>query len=178
MSNLKIKPIIISAVITAAICFGGWALYDQFALQAPLEQVIKEMPGVLSTDKPKRGDDIVSVRLTLSKDADLKKIYDDIAKQGERVIGKKQLQLQIEESESAKLKQIWEKAMFQIAEAMETKTYSTIPALFAAEEKSEYISVETYMDEQNVYITLRDAESALFKVLPRSAQMMGVWPNA
>jgi len=179
MSNLRLKPIFLTAVIAAVVLFGGWALYQQFAVQAPLEQAIKDVPGIAHADKPKRDKEIIAIRVELMPTANLREVYETIAKSGERVIGDRTLQLQIDAKKNTQLDHIWQTAMFQIAEAMENKTYSAIPATLeqiAAHESN--VQVTTDIDETNVYITLINDEGALHKVLPRTPQQIGAWPNA
>src|SRR5690606_16354300 len=109
------------------VLFGGWAIYQQVAVQAPLEQAIKDVQGIVHADKPKRDSDWIEINVELAPTANLREVYETIAHNGERVIGNRTLKLQIDSEANAQLEGIWQSAMFQIAEAMENKTYSQIP---------------------------------------------------
>ena len=179
MSNLKFKPILLTALATAVVLFGGWAIYQQVAVQAPLEQAIKDVQGIVHADKPKRDSDWIEINVELAPTANLREVYETIAHNGERVIGNRTLKLQIDSEANAQLEGIWQSAMFQIAEAMENKTYSQIPtALEQIASKYNNVKVNTDIDDNNVYITLTNNEGALHKVLPRTPHLLGAWSNA
>ena len=179
MSNLRLKPILLTAVATAVVLFGGWALYHKVAVQAPLEQAIKDVQGIVHADKPKRDNDWIEFKVELAPTANLKEVYETIAHNGERVIGNRTLKLQIDSEANTQLDSVWQSAMFQVAEAMENKTYSQIPAaLEQIAGKESNVQVKTDIDDDNVYITLINDEGALHKVLPRTPHLLGAWPNA
>ncbi|MFD2115920.1 hypothetical protein ACFSTH_04140 [Paenibacillus yanchengensis] len=176
MNQLKGKVILVTTIITAIVLFGGWAIYEQFVVKAPLEQAIMKVDGIIKADKPVRDQKTMSIQVELSPTANLKEVYTAISEQGKRMIGNRTLQLDVNNQEYERLDQVWEKSMFQIAEAMETRTYSTIPNVLE-QLASDEIEVYTEMDDSNVYITLKDQNTALHKILPRVAEKLGVWTN-
>jgi hypothetical protein len=167
--KLRIVPFVLSAVATALLLFGGWMLYKQFAVVSPFQKTIGQVEGVASANAPTIDQDHVSVKVTLEPDAKLKDVYENIAKEGKDTIGDRELQLDITNAvPSGQLDKVWSSVLFDVAEAMEKKSYSEIPnALQKAAAANAGVRYETALDENNVYITLKDDTSTKYVVLPR-----------
>lgn len=177
-SKLRIVPIILTAVLSAGLLFGGWFLYKQVVVAGPLEEALREVPGVVS-GKPVIDADHVNVHLNLAPDADLREVYERIVTQGAPAIGDRKVRLFIEDSEDAGLETIWSTVLFDVAEAMETRRYSKIPAaLKELEQAYPGFKASTEIDADNVYITMRRGDAVKHVVLPRIPDTLGVWPNA
>ncbi|RJE90084.1 hypothetical protein D3P07_07650 [Paenibacillus sp. 1011MAR3C5] len=179
MRKPRMMPIAITVVISAAALFGGWMLYKQVAVASPLTDAVVNVPGVAKADKPVIEQDKVSVSVELSDEASLKDVYTSVTEQGKALAGKRKLDIVIQDEEDALLNAIWQEAMFDIAQAMETKTYSDIPkTMERVASGHDGVETVTDMDGTNVYVTIKNAEGAKYIVLPRTPNQMGVWPNA
>ncbi|MCR2802970.1 hypothetical protein [Paenibacillus soyae] len=179
MRNLRMLPIAVTVTISAAALFGGWTLYKEVAVASPLTSALQEVPGIVEAGKAQIGKDEVAVSVELSKDAKLKEVYGSILEESADASNGKKLDLDIVSEEDPVLEDIWQSALFEIAEAMETKSYSDIPATMEkAVADHEGITAETAMDETNVYVTIRSEKGAKFIVLPRTPNQLGVWGNA
>jgi len=176
MMRPRVMPVIITAAITASVLFGGWAIYNQVAVAAPLEQVVKEVQGVVSSDKPVMNRDQVTIQLELTPDANIRDIYESIAANGKDVFGDRKLKLEIKGKSNKQLDDLWYASMFKVAEAMETKTYSSIPnAMNDAAKSMKDVKVTTEMDDTNVYITIKNTEAVKYVVLPRTPGQLEAW---
>lgn len=178
MRKPRVLPLAITVVATAALLFGGFALYKQYAVAAPLAEKLEAMPGVVEASKPDVGQKDLQVKLQLSPDASLRETYGEAAKQAAESAGNRKVTIQVESDSNETLEQLWYSAMFDVAEAMETKTYSDIPeAMKKTAETAEGVTTVTEMDENNVYITIRSEQegAAKYVVLPRIANQLEVW---
>lgn len=179
MRKPRVIPVVITAAITSSLLFGGWAIYNQVAVAAPLEQVVKEIEGVATSSTPVMTNDQVSIELELEPGANIRSVYENIAASGKDVFGDRKLNLDIQTEPSKQLDELWYAALFQIAEAMENQSYSDIPqAMQDAAKLYNNVTVTTEMDDTNVYITIKDEESVKYVVLPRTPAQMEVWTNA
>lgn len=176
--KIRIVPVLFTAAAAALVLFGGWLLYTKVAVEGPLDKAVNEIADIASADAPVIERDRVTIQLTLAPDASLKKVYDSIHKEGKEVIGDRELQLDISNSDSSdKLERLWSALLFDVAEAMENKNYSGIPAAMekmAQTEKGKGVQSVTEIDETNVYITLIDGEYRKYIVLPRTPVMLEV----
>ena len=154
--KLKVLPIALTAVISAVLLFGGWFVYRQVAMQNPIEKMVTQY------DEP---------------DVDLGRLVQYIHKEGQTLIGNRALQLDVVDHSNEALENWWGDAMFTVAQAMENKQYTEItPTL--SKMATNGIKVNTAMDDNNVYVSLRDGEASKFIILPRVPGQIGVWPNA
>lgn len=148
------------------------------AIQNPLQQVVTKYPGVSSAQVAITQKEVV-LKLVLQPDADLWGLMQQVRKEGGALIGGRQLKLHIQDRSSAELDKWWAQAMFPISEAMEHKKYTQIPAtLKSLEQNHSKVQAETEMDDQNVYIKLKEGQASKFIILPREPEKMGVSPNA
>ncbi|MFC4302882.1 hypothetical protein [Cohnella boryungensis] len=178
MNKLKLIPITITAAVTAAILFGGWFAYNHYGIEKPLDKVAHSVPGVDSASIDFSGS-LVTVKVQLDPDADLGTVYRTIKQQGASEIGSRKLELLASGQSSERLEQAWSYSLFDVAEAMENRHYSGVrEAMSQMSQQFPGIVATTDMDESNVYISMKDGDSAKFVVLPRQPATLGAWPNA
>ncbi|GAB6990261.1 hypothetical protein [Paenibacillus pini] len=172
--KLRAIPIVLTVVVSASVLFGGWFVYRQVAEQSPLQQIAKDYKGVNNAQFDINRN-LVSLKLDLKPDANLPGLIDQINKKGKSIIGTRPLKLDFVDHSSDKLNQFWDQAMFPVAEAMESKTYTQIPTKLMEMAKTLGIETQAEMDINNVYIRLSDGKASKFLVLPRDPAKMGVW---
>jgi len=173
--RIRLFPIIISLTVTAVVLFGGWFIYDTVAMENPLTAIVQDSPGVTEAHVQVNKDE-VAVHVRLSPDASLREIYRNVAQQGASIIGKRKLAMHIMNESTENIEAMWSKALFEVAQAMETKMYSDIPAALERT-TGDYPGLvsTTEMDLNHVYVRITDGEHAKFVVLPRTPAQMGVW---
>jgi hypothetical protein len=176
--KLRILPVAITAVLSAALLFGGWYAYGHYGVEKPLEKVASSLPGVVSAETSNSVNKVV-LKLELSSDADLADIYHKVETEGSGSIGGKKLELVVSEPENEQLEKAWRSALFGVAESMEHREYSGVQdAMDSLMKKVPGLTAVTEMDDTNVYVSLKLGDAAKYVILPRQAQEMGVWPNA
>lgn len=175
--KLRLLPIFMTVLVSSVLMFGGWFVYDSYALENPLSEIATKEPGVqqvsvnLTTNR-------VIVQVTLNNDVDLRHLYEALRKEGASIIGERELLVNVTSDSSTDLEQWWASALFDVAQAMETRHYSSIPTSLqerATEKKG--LQVFTQMDENNVYVYLKQNAHSKYVILPRIPAKMGVWPN-
>lgn len=176
--KLRILPIATTAVLTAAVLFGGWFAYRHYGVEQPLDRTAAKVHGVESAHADLNADGI-TLKVKLSEDADLADVYRTVKEEGARAIGSKNLKLVAENSEDEQLEKVWRSALFDVAQAMDRKEYTGIrEAMKRLEAETPGLVAATEMDDDNVYISLRMGGSAKYVILPRQGERMEVWPNA
>jgi hypothetical protein len=176
--KIKMFPLSLTVVVSAALLFGGWTAYRHYAVEKPLNRVAESVSGVQSaTAKLTTGQVVVNVKLR--PDADLAEIYRKVKQDGAGQIGGRKLELLVNSDTTSSLEKAWSYSLFDVAESMETRHYSGVrSAMDKLSEKFPGVRAFTDMDDDNVYIRLVEGKSAKFIVLPRQASTLGVWPNA
>ncbi len=175
--KLRLLPVVLSVVITSAALFGGWFIYQSVAMENPLMSIVEKTNGVKHAQMLFEGNRVV-VELALDPDASLREIYQKIVTEGASIIGKREVKLKVTNASSRELDRWWSAALFEVAEAMESKQYARIPStLDKLAESRPNLKVATEMDDTNVYIRLTDGKHSKFVILPRTPEKIGVWPN-
>ncbi|EFM09726.1 conserved hypothetical protein [Paenibacillus curdlanolyticus YK9] len=172
-------PAVVSVAVCAGLLFGGWFTYDKFAVKDPLAKTVNGLPEVASsTSTIENG--TVKIALELTDHADLRTIYSRLTTEGASVLDGRKLKLEVQGVQSnAALDKLWSTVLFDVAQAMETKSYSDIPdALHKLAAANPGLTVETEMDETNVYVTLRDKGAVKYVILPRTPATLEVWNDA
>jgi hypothetical protein len=175
--KLRLLPVFISLVVSSVVLFGGWFGYHSLAMENPLLKIIQKIHGVQEAHIDLKSDE-VDIDLKLSADASLREVYNAIVTEGGSIIGKREVKLNVTNASSEQLDRWWSSALFDVAQAMETKQYAQIPKTLeqhAAELSG--LKVMTEMDDKNVYVRLTDGDKSKFVILPRTAHRIGVWPN-
>ncbi|MDQ0875174.1 hypothetical protein QFZ77_003833 [Paenibacillus sp. V4I3] len=174
--KLRLLPVVMSVIISAGVLFGGWFAYTSLAMENPLSDIIGKVPGVASSTM-KLDNNQVDIEVKLNPDANLRNVVERIHKDGASIIGKRSVNIDVKSNPSEKLDQWWSKALFEVAQAMETKHYADIPTtLQKYAEGVPNMKVDSEMDQTYVYIRLTDGDATKFIMLPRTSQI-GVWPN-
>jgi hypothetical protein len=174
--KLRLLPIIITIAASTAVLFGGWFIYHSMALENPINGIVSGVHGVKSVTTNINKNE-VTIDLNLNNDADLLDLYTTISKEGASLLSNRDLKLNVVSQTTPVLDKWWSSALFEVAQAMDTKHYADIPQVLAS--KSSQISglkVTSEMDETNVYVRLTQGQYSKYIILPRTPAKMGVWP--
>lgn len=175
--KLRLLPVAISVVVSSVVLFGGWFGYHSYAMENPLMNIVQGVPGVKNAQMDLKTDE-VDISLNIDSGASLRQIYDSIQKQGVSIIGKREVKLNVTNASSEELDRWWSSALFDVAQAMETKQYASIPKVLEQHKSAmPGLKVTTEMDDNYVYVQLVDGDKSKFVMLPRTAPKIGVWPN-
>lgn len=175
--KLRLLPMLFAVIGSSVLLFGGWFVYRSMAMEEPLARLLEQTTGVESVQAD-IGSRKAVLNLKLDSQANLREIVHHITKNGASIIGNRALELNLESNSTPELEQWWSRAIFDVAQAMETRQYAQIPVTLA--EKAGHLpsmKVETEMDDKNVYVHLTDGEHNKYVVLPRNPGKLGVWPN-
>ena len=146
-------------------------------VENPLHAVAADVAGVVNSEIVVDSG-LVRVRLTLDADADWSEAYRTVYDKSIRLAGKREVRIAIVSDSTPQLDGWWSKALFDVAEAMETRRYSQIPAKLEQLAKPlTTLTVESDIDDLNVYVQLRDGDYSKYIVLPRTAPRLEVWDN-
>jgi hypothetical protein len=175
--KLRLLPIIITIFTTSAILFGGWFIYHNIAVENPLNSTVRAVHGVqqVTTDITNNQ---VAMDLKLTNDANLRDLYAVISKEGASLMSNRELKLQLDSQSTPQLEEWWSSALFEVAQAMETKHYADIPQVLKTKaQQIPGLQVATEMDDTNVYVRLTDGNHSKYIILPRIPAKIGVWPQ-
>ena len=174
--KLRLLPVVLSVLVSASLLFGGYFAYQSYAMENPLQKVVAGIPGVeLGSIKFSGNEAELEVKVTPG--TSLREVYQRIQKEGAATLGSKELKLKVINTSSERLEKWWSSALFEVAQAMETRQYAQIPTTLQKRAADDGIQAATEMDEKFVYITITDGKDSKYVMLPRTPAKLGVWPN-
>ncbi|MNI32833.1 hypothetical protein D3C76_182930 [compost metagenome] len=172
--KLRIIPIVASVAVSALLMFGGWYAYQQWGVESPFEKAVEKYDGVQQIQLDMTKTQVVA-KLDLASGSNLGDIIRQMEEEGKKWIGDRELKVEVTDQSPQSLNDVWEEALFPVAQAMENKQYTEITAtLDELQQKNDLLAAKADMDENNVYITLTDAQGSKFIILPRAPQKLGV----
>ncbi|MFC0214811.1 hypothetical protein ACFFK0_20600 [Paenibacillus chartarius] len=175
--KLRLLPIVVSVAVSSVVLFGGWFGYHSFAMENPMKAIVEQIPGVSDAQMQLKRDE-VQVSLRLGSGASLREVYQTIETKGASIIGDRKVNVEVTNETSPEIDRWWSSALFDVAQAMETKQYADIPKVLEQHKSSlPGLTVLTEMDDDNVYVQLSDGEKSKYVILPRVAPKLGVFVN-
>ena len=175
MMKLRLTPIIISIAVSSLVLFGGWSVYHSVAMKNPIVETAEQFPGVEEASV-EFVQGAVNLRLVVNKEADLHGVIDTLHRAAADAIGGRNLKIDIIDHASERLNEWWSQVLFEVAEAMEKRSYSDLPEILEAN-KHPGMTIDTAIDDTYVYIRLVDGEHVKFVLLERMPALMGVWTS-
>lgn len=179
--KLRLVPVLITSLLSATLLFGGFFVYRHYVVQEPLQKIVSQYDGVNNSHISINRNE-VTLKLDLEPGTKLRELVQYVSKEGKSALEGRTLKLDVEQNSSELLDEYWDKAMFSVAEAMESRKYTLIPTQLdrLKEQYPEYKDViaSTEIDDNNVYVSLSNGEESKFIILPRKPATLGVWNNA
>jgi hypothetical protein len=174
---LRPIPVVATILISSALLFGGWFLYQNTMVKSPIEDAIQDIPAIISSDIQIDRNSL-HLDLQLSNDAKLRPVYEEITEMSKSLAGNRTVTIDLDSQSSDRLDDWWSEALFNVAQAMETRQYSDIPkSLEQLAGGSDGLRVSSEIDTDYVYVHLTDGTHHKYIVLPRTPIQLGVWDN-
>ncbi|NDI34397.1 cation transporter [Chengkuizengella sediminis] len=168
-------PILVSLVISFSVLFGGWSLYNSYALTNPMTDIVSNIDGVNDVNTTFDTEQ-VTIELSIDPNISLREVIQQIELEGESVINNREVTYHIIDNSNDKIDQWWSSSLFDVAQAMDNQQYGDIPLkLEQQKQKVEGLEVKTEMDDQNVYVQLKLNEHYKVIILPRTSAELEVW---
>jgi hypothetical protein len=175
--KLRPIPIVTTILISSALLFGGWFVYQNTMVKSPIEQVVQGIPGIINSEI-QLDRNTLNLTLQLSDDAKLRPVYEEISKKSKSIAGNRTVTINLESKSSDQLDDWWSEALFSVAQAMETRQYGDIPKnLEQFANGTQGLTISTEIDAENVYVHLTEGTHHKYIILPRTPVELGVWPN-
>ncbi|WP_160647320.1 cation transporter [Chengkuizengella marina] len=168
-------PILVTLVISFSVLFGGWSLYNSYALTNPMTDIISNIDGVNEVNTAFDADQ-VTIELTLDPNISIREVIQQIEAEGKSVINDREVTYHIQDDSNHKIDEWWSSSLFDVAQAMENKQYGDIPLKLEQQiHELEGLEVKTEIDDSNVYVQLKLDEHFKVIILPRTPAELEVW---
>lgn len=174
-SYIRIIKGCIALIITVAVLYVGQALWQNYAVDLPLDNALHDIDGVenVTWNNGNKLNDIININVTLSNVIDIKKTYDDMITEIEKTLKGRQYTLKIDDYRSPELEKLYYDIHYYIQKAIVDGDFPLLGE--KAREKAGLARAEAkvYVDEHNIYLQLNKDNSSLYSVTARNSGRIG-----
>lgn len=169
--------IVCSAFVAGIGLFGGWYFYQSYALQKPLDEEVQAVNGITDVSVEINQTEFV-ISFRPEPGLDLRDTIQQLTDISHSYHQDKTIRFVLLQDRSEVLEEWWSLALFDIAEAMENKTYGSIPEVLEARKPDlPGLNVRADIDEAYVYVYLERSGETKYILLPRQPIMLKGGPN-
>jgi hypothetical protein len=165
----------IALVITIAGLYIGQAVWQNYAVDLPLDKALHGISGVekVTWNNSSNINDAISIYVTLNNTADFQKTYKEISKKIEHKLKGGRYTLEIRDNRSPELEQAYYDIHYYIQKAIVDGDFPLLEA--KVREKADLTGAVSrlYVDEQNIYLQFTKNDNSLFAVVSRQSDKTG-----
>ncbi|GMA48733.1 hypothetical protein GCM10025857_00900 [Alicyclobacillus contaminans] len=173
MTRIRLIPVVVIALVSLLVLFGGWWAYRKYNVINPLTESLQHVTGVESVQVNPSSPSSISIQL--GPVTDLQTTYQTISRAVEQVFGSgSSVAMTLEDHRDAALTNIYETDMAPIlAEAIQKGEYTQMVAMIQQKAKQLHVTAKVSMDDQNIYLQLQQGSYYLYHVRRYSALQQG-----
>lgn len=164
--QLRKVPIITSLLVTMALLFGGWFLYQKVEIEEPIRTEISGMKSATLADLQMNKEQLL-IKLTVTNPDKFPEEYMELQNHIEQQINNKKVTVVLTNQDDA-LKQVWMDGTFALTEALELRQYSKVPQIVGDWKLKNHLDkASTAMDHNNIYVFLKRGADEYYTIVPR-----------
>lgn len=162
----------VALIATLAVLVGGQLLWQNFAVDKPLDKLLQEVDGVVAAaqSEVKGGKDkIVLLDVTLANVANLQKTYTDIDAGAKRILGSKPYTIAVHDKRTPALEQFYYSVHYFIQEAVFTGNFSQMAQRVSEQAQASGIDTKIFVDNRYVFVQMQQNDGQMYVIVPRPA---------
>ena len=165
--QLRKVPVIASLLVTMALLFGGWFLYQKVEVEEPIRTEISAMKSATLADLLMNKEQLL-IKLTVTNPDKFPEEYMKLMNHISQDITNKKVAVELTNQDAA-LKQVWMDGTFALTEALELHQYSKVPKIVGDwKVKNHLDKASTAMDQDNIYVFLKRGSGEYYTIVPRN----------
>jgi uncharacterized membrane protein (UPF0136 family) len=159
MSRIRLVPIVLVAIVSLAILFGGWQFYQRYSVVKPLQTDLRTIKGVKSLDVQPGNPNAINV--TLGTVEILKKAQQEL--HGPVTIS-------VSGNSNSALKKEYEDIQPTLMEGVAKGNFTEMIAKVTQMSKDKGIQARVTMDSQDIFVQMSKGKNHLYSILPYNLQ--------
>lgn len=175
INYIRILKGCIALIITVACLYIGQALWQNYAVDLPLDNALHGIDGVekVTWDNGDSINDTVNIAVTLKNTVNIKKTYDEMINKIEQTLKDRKYTLKIEDNRSTELEQTYYDIHYYIQKAIVDGDFPLLEE--KVQEKAGFagITAKVYVDQYNIYLQMIKDSSSLYSVTARNPVKIG-----
>jgi hypothetical protein len=164
--DFKIGMALVAFIFTLALSLGGFHLYKSYAVARPLEQRIKNIPGVQQVQVTDQ-QDALEVTVKISPTGDLKQSYTSIEKMVSTAAGAKKYTILIKDHPSRELEKIYGNLELAVYQGLANDSFLWLSDQIAHGTAGAGAKYRLQVDEQRLYLSITKDNYNLCRVINR-----------
>jgi len=167
--GVRIPIVVLTLSLTLVFLFGARWLYQREALDRPLEQAVRAVPGVEDAALDQQAGSLV-VKVKAGDVARLEEFVARIWRAVESVKPARPVSLRLSDSRNQHLEDLYYEFHFFLQEAVATGRYSELPTDLARVTEGQSVSRRrVFVGPDYVYLQMHQGGASLYEIVPRAA---------
>lgn len=167
LKGMRLPIIFVTLALTLAALFGARWLYQNQALNRPLGEAVRAVPGVADVAISQRGD-VLQVKVKAAETPELERFINDLWQAVDSVESGQKVELQISDNRTQALADAYYGFHFFLQEAVATGRYSDLPARLAQITAADKMTRgRVFVASDYVYVQLHQGGASLYEIVPR-----------
>ncbi len=165
----------IALIITLAGLYIGQAVWQNYAVDLPLDKALNGISGVESVtwNNSKNINDAVNIHVNLDNTANLHKTYKDINEKIQQTIKNREYILQIMDNRSEELEQVYYDIHYYIQKSIMDGDFPLLKEKVREISAASETVGKVFVDDQYVYLQLTKDENSLYSIVSRNSDRIG-----
>ncbi|HYE82854.1 MAG TPA: hypothetical protein VEG39_11915 [Clostridia bacterium] len=170
--NIKYTQLLkgcIALIITVAGLYIGQAVWQNYAVDLPLDKALHSIDGVkeVTWDNSNNINDDIKIYATLDNTANLQKTYTEMSTKIEETLKNRQYTLHIKDNPTPELEQAYYDIHYFVQKAIIDGDFPLLDEKVREKAEAAGAAARVYVDEQNIYLQLNKDDSSLYSVVAR-----------
>ena len=165
----------IALIITVAILYTGQAIWQNYAVDLPLDKALNGIAGVekVTWDDSGKINDTIKINVTLSSIADLQKTHKEINEKIKSTLKGDEYQLEIMDNRTPELDQAYYEIHYYIQKAIVDGDFPMLEEKVSEKAADSGAAAKVYVDEGHIYLQMTKGDSSLYSVAARRFDRIG-----
>lgn len=174
LKGMRLPIIVLTLAVTLAALFGARWLYQRQALDRPLLDAIRAVPGVTDVAVAQQGD-VLQVKVRASGVPALEDFVGGLWRAVDAVQNGQKVELQLSDYRTPALADVYYDFHFYLQEAVATGRYSELPARLSEVATPDRVTgSRVFVGSDYVYVQLEQGTSSLYEIIPRGEPANGL----
>jgi hypothetical protein len=164
----QMKVVMISLVVTLIVLFSGYQGFQYFKVKKPIQDVLQEQVDISIVDM-KIEPGITEVQVHAKPNYNFINDFPVVPEQLNEKLGQDKWKITFTNTQTAKIKEAWREMVFGVVEGINTGKYTLVQSTVRQVTEKYHLQYGLYLDDQYLYLSLRDGNKSWFQILPVKA---------
>lgn len=175
IKNTRIFKCFLAFIITLLMLLAGQILWQNYAVNMPLEKSLQSIDGVKNIvwNKNSKMVEPVQIEVALGNVENIQKTYKEISRRTGEVLGRKPYSIIIKDNRTPELENLYNDINNYVQKAISDGDFPLLAQKTEAIAKQVGVNAEVFVDEQYVYVQLSKENSSLYMLVLRHSNGIG-----